>query len=172
MILYEDECSLSNTATLSYSWSEKGKQPKIMQKQNRRERQTLFGCVEPATGIVIAKRADRGNSRTFKLFLNKVMHEYPKKKVIMILDNVRYHHAKMLKPFLDKNKDRIELFFLPPYSPDLNPMERIWWYMRKKITHNRFIYSLKERIKSFWQMFSYFKVSNEVCQNLCNICAI
>lgn len=141
-----------------------------MQKQNQRERQTLFGCVEPATGIVIAKRSDRGNARTFKRFLMKVIHEYPNKKVIMILDNVRYHHAKMLKSFLEKNKDRIELFFLPAYSPDLNPMERIWWYMRKKITHNRFIHSLKERIAWFWQMFSRFNVENETCKNLCNLC--
>jgi putative transposase len=141
-----------------------------MQKQNQRERQTIFGCVEPATGIVIAKRADRGNARTFKRFLKKVMHEYQNKKVTMILDNVRYHHAKMLKSFLEKKKDRIELFFLPPYSPDLNPMERIWWYMRKKITHNRFIHSLKERIAWFWQMFSLFKVENEICKNLCNVC--
>jgi putative transposase len=131
----------------------------------------MFGCVEPATGIVIAKRSDRGNTKTFKRFIMKVMYEYPSKKVIMILDNVRYHHAKMLKGFLEKNKDRIEFFFLPAYSPDLNPMERIWWYMRKKITHNRFINSLRERIGWFWQMFSHFKKENETCKTLCNLCA-
>ena len=136
MILFEDECSLSNTATLSYSWSIKGKQPMVIQKQKNRERQTLFGCVEPATGIVVAKRADRGNAKTFKRFLIKVMNTYMDKKIIMVLDNVRYHHAKILQLFLENHKERIELIFLPPYSPDLNPMERIWWYMRKKITHN------------------------------------
>jgi putative transposase len=170
VILYEDECSLSNTATLSYSWNIIGKQPKIKQKQNKRERQTLFGCVEPATGIVIAKRTDKGNARTFKSFLIKAIKKYQGKKVIMILDNVRYHHAKMLKPFLEKNKDRIELFFLPPYSPDLNPMERIWWYMRKNITHNRFVNTLKERIAWFWQLFSHFNIENEICKKLCNLC--
>lgn len=161
---------MSNTATLSYSWNTKGIQPKIRQKQNRRERQTLFGCVEPETGIVIAKRSDRGNARTFKRFLIKVLHEYKNKMVIMILDNVRYHHAKMLKPFLEKNKDKIELFFLPPYSPDFNPMERIWWFMRKKITHNRYINSLEERVGWFWQLFSKFKKENETCKKLCNLC--
>lgn len=170
MILYEDECSLSNTATLSYNWNEKGKQPLVKQKQNRRERQTLFGCVEPVTGIVIAKRSDKGNARTFKKFLIKVMHEFTNKKVIMILDNVRYHHANMLKPFLEKNHDKIEFLFLPPYSPDLNPMERIWWFMRKKITHNRFINTLKERVSWFWRMFSKFSIENDTCKNLCRLC--
>jgi len=163
---------LSNTATLSYSWSTIGIQPKIQQKQNRRERQTLFGCVEPETGIVIAKRSDRGNARTFKRFLIKVLHEYKDKKVLMFLDNVKYHHAKMLKPFLEKNKDKIELFFLPPYSPDFNPMERIWWFMRKKITHNRYINSLEERVGWFWQLFSKFKSENDTCKKLCNLCVI
>ena len=170
MILYEDECSLSNTATLSYSWSVKGKQPIVKQKQNRRERQTMFGCVEPETGKVVAKRADRGNAKTFKQFLLKVMHEYPDKKIVMILDNVRYHHAKMLQSFLENHKNRIEFLFLPPYSPDLNPIERIWWYMRKKITHNRFINSLRERVAWFWQMFSKFKTENETCRKLCHLC--
>lgn len=167
--MFEDECSLSNTATVSYGWSDKGKQPRIEQKQNQRERQSLFGCVEPDSGIVVAKRADRGNARTFKRFLIKVLHTYKDKKVIMVLDNVRYHHAKLLKPFLEKNKCRIEFLFLPPYSPDMNPMERIWWYMRKKITHNRYINRLSERVVWFWQMFSHFQKSNEKCKNLCVI---
>lgn len=129
----------------------------------------MFGCVEPETGIVIAKRSDRGNARTFKRFLIKVLYFYNQKKVVMILDNVRYHHAKLLKPFLEKYKDRFELFFLPPYSPDLNPMERIWWYMRKKITHNRFVNRLSERISWFWQMFSHFQKENETCKTLCRL---
>jgi transposase len=168
--LYEDECSLSNTATVSHSWGEKGCQPEVKQKQNKRERETLFGCVEPATGIVVAKRAKKGNAATFKRFLIKVLSRYSGKKVIIILDNVMYHHAKRLQKFLEDNKGHLELFFLPAYSPDLNPMERIWWYMRKKITHNRFINSLEERVARFWQMFSHFNKPNALCKNLCNLC--
>ena len=41
----------------------------------------------------------------------------------MILDNVRIYHAKLFKPFLDENKDRLKLMFLPPYSPELNFIE-------------------------------------------------
>ena len=102
VIVYEHECSLSNTATISYSWGEIGKQPKIKQKQNKRERQTFFGCVEPQTGIVIAKRSNKGNAREFKRFSMKVINRYKGKKVIIVLNNVRYHHAKTLKPFLKK----------------------------------------------------------------------
>jgi len=130
----------------------------------------MFGCVEPVTGIVIAKRANNGNSKTFKNFLKKVIHQYKGKKVIMILDNVRYHHAKSLRKFLENHKNQIELFFLPAYSPDFNPMERVWWYMRKKITHNRYVVTMEERKKLFWQMFSHFSEENDTCRRLCNLC--
>ena len=87
----------------------------------------------------------------------------------MVLDNVRYHHARLLKPFLENNKNKIELIFLPPYSPDLNPVERVWWYMRKKITHNRYVDTLEMRVREFWKLFSTFKSSNEFIVKLCNI---
>jgi putative transposase len=67
----------------------------------------------------------------------------------MVLDNVRFHHAKRLLPILEKYRQRIELVFLPPYSPDLNPIERVWWLMRKTITHNRWVKSMQQRIIDF-----------------------
>ena len=56
---------------------------------------------------------------------------------------------------------------LPAYSPELNPIERAWWYMRKKITHNRYVKSLKYRIDIFWKMFSHFQKPNQELINVC-----
>jgi len=50
---------------------------------------------------------------------------------------------------MERYKHRIGLIFLPPYSPDLNPVERVWWLMRKEITHNRWIKSMEQRICDF-----------------------
>ncbi|WP_084490192.1 transposase [Niabella ginsenosidivorans] len=44
---------------------------------------------------------------------------------------------------------KLELYFLPPYNPELNAVERAWWYMRKKTTHNRLVKNLKERKIAF-----------------------
>jgi putative transposase len=74
-----------------------------------------------------------------------------------------------LKPILEKYKERIELVFLPAYSPDLNPMERIWWYMRKKITHNRYIEEMETRILAFRSLMKEFEVQNELGRNLSNL---
>jgi len=65
VVVFEDEASLSNTATVSYKWGAKGQQPSIGQKQRKRERKTLFGCIEPRTGKVIASIEDKGNTLSF-----------------------------------------------------------------------------------------------------------
>jgi putative transposase len=49
-------------------------------------------------------------------------------------------------PVLERYSHRIELVFLPPYYPDLNPIERVWWLMRKRVTHNRWVKTMGERV--------------------------
>jgi transposase len=118
---------------------------------------------------VIQKVAEKGNTITFFSFLLTVVLQKPGKKIVMVLDNVRYHHAKRLKPILERYKSRLELVFLPPYSPDLNPMERIWWYMRKKITHNRYVESIESRIEAFEAFMEGFKMENPNGKRLANL---
>jgi transposase len=167
--VFEDEASLSNTATVSYKWSEIGMQPVVVQKQRQRQRKTIFGCIDPKTGVVLTKAEERGNTSTFFSFLMKVVKYYSSKKVIMVLDNVRYHHAKRLKPILERYKHKIELIYLPPYSPDLNPIERVWWYMRKRITHNRFTETMDNRLEKFNKLMEEFNHENEIGKKLANL---
>ena len=56
---------MSNTADVSYKWSEIVKQPMIQEKQYKRERVTLFGAVNPISGEIIVQQAERGNAKTF-----------------------------------------------------------------------------------------------------------
>ncbi len=118
---------------------------------------------------MLTAKADRGNTVSFFSFLLQVARRYPDRKVVMVLDNVPYHHATRLKPVLERYKHRIELVYLPPYSPDLNPIERVWWYMRKKITHNRYVQTMQERIACFDTFIQDFNVENEIGKNLANL---
>jgi len=168
-LLYEDEFSLSNTATIGYQWSAKGEQPLIQCKQRKRERVTGFGSVNYDTGQITVNFAQKGNSQTFKKHLKNVLYQYRHvSKIIMVLDNVAYHHANRIQKWL-KNHPKLELFFLPPYSPELNAVERAWWYMRKKITHNRYLKSMKDRKAAFWKMFSHFQKPNDELRIVCEI---
>lgn len=168
-MLFEDEFSLSNTATLSATWSPIGRQPEISCKQVKKERVTGFGSVNPITGQIVVSFAKTGNTDTFKKHLRKVLRAYKgKQKIIIYVDNARFHHAKILKEFLEAHTE-LEIRYLPAYSPDLNPVERVWWYMRKSITHNRYLSSLKERIAKFWRLFSNCLVPNQILKNICVI---
>jgi len=73
-----------------------------------------------------------------------------------VLDNAQYHKAKELQSYMEEIKDRLELLFLPPYSPDLNPIETVWRETRRNVTHNKYFGSLteqKEVLLRYWQMF-------------------
>ena len=59
--------------------------------------------------------------------------------------------------------------FLLAYSPDFNPIERVWWYMRKKIMNNRYVDTLKNKMIEFWKMFSHYQKPNIEMINLCDL---
>lgn len=128
-----------------------------------------MGSYNFGTGQVTVSFHQRGNYQSFKKHLKKVLFTYQHhSKIIIVLDNVRFHHARLLKKWLLKHP-KLELVYLPPYSPELNPIERVWWYMRKKITHNRFVKSMADRKVAFWKMFSHFQKPNQELINLCEI---
>jgi transposase len=168
-LLFQDEFSLSNTATVGYQWGKKGQQPKVLCKQRRRERKTAMGSYNFETGQMTVTFHQRGNYKSFKKHIKKILYIYRKhSKIIMVVDNVRFHHAKLLKKWL-LDQPKLEIIYLPPYSPELNPIERAWWYMRKKITHNRHVLSMENRLIAFWKMFSHFQKPNLELIKVCEI---
>ncbi|HDR4539709.1 hypothetical protein COI69_29445 [Bacillus cereus] len=70
----------------------------------------------------------------------------------MVLNNARIHHAKLLKPFLRQNSQRLTLIFLPPYSPNLNLLERIWKWLKESVISNRF-HASQEEIRTSCSIF-------------------
>jgi len=172
VILFEDECSLRKTATFTRMWAPKGNQPQI-ESDSDRSRVNIFGTVNPLEGEVCFQIADRQNADTFQEFLEKLLVRYAEKsKIILILDNARIHHAKKIQEFLTKldgNTPKIELFFQPPYSPELNVIERLWKYLRKQVTHNTFFKSIKDLIEAVRSFFTKFIKPTQVIKSLCTI---
>jgi transposase len=75
------------------------------------------------------------NAQAMIRLLRKLERKQRKGTVYALVDNAPYNHSRKLKQFLKKYK-RIELYYLPPYSPNLNPIERLWLLFQKKILHN------------------------------------
>lgn len=86
----------------------------------------------------------------------------------MVLDNARIHHAKLIQPFLEKIKDRLQLAFLPPYSPNLNPIEALWKWLKNAVIYNVFYKSVYEIRRAVQQFIQYINLhSIEVIDRLC-----
>lgn len=140
------------------AWFEKGKQRKIKTFGKHRGVK-LVGCLNYETGEVYCEEHDLYNAEVFLSFLSNVLKQYPKGKCVMILDNARIHHAKLIQPFLEENKERLELMFLPPYSPNLNLIEGLWKWLKESVIYNVF-YSTLSQIRNSVQAF--FKSINDI----------
>jgi transposase len=125
------------------------------------EKVTLFGTVDAKTGKVICVPAKACNARTFLTFLRHVLDQYPDQQVIMVLDNSKIHHANLLQPFLQKNQERLFLLFLPPYSPKLNPIEKLWGWLKKTVIYNGFHKNEAAIESAVWTFLSFIENAGE-----------
>jgi len=129
-----------------------------------------FGGVRISDGRFVTHKAKIFNAKSFKIFLQKLLRTRKRgKKVLVITDNARYHHARDLKPWLKSNRDQIELMFLPPYCPDLNPIERVWKLTRRLCTHNQYFKTLEKLISVVDKQFRSWTKSNDTLKLLCAI---
>ena len=125
------------------TWFLKGKQ-RIIPTFGKHEGVKLVGCLDYETGRVYVEEHKKYDAEIFLHFLKNVLEQYPDGKTVMILDNARIHHAKLLQGFLEENKERLELVFLPPYSPNLNKIEELWGWMKDSVINNVFFHSRQE----------------------------
>jgi transposase len=125
------------------TWFLKGEQ-RIIPTYGKHEGVKLVGILNYETGSVYCKEEEKYDAEVFLNFLRDVLHLYPTGKIVMILDNARIHHAKLLEPFLQENGSRLQLKFLPPYSPKLNLIEGLWKWLKSNVINNVFFSSVME----------------------------
>jgi len=131
-----------------------------------------FGAVRLRDGKFVYRReTDRFNAETFHVFLKQLWHSswQSGRRVVVIVDNAKYHHAKLHKEWREQHTDRFVLDFLPPYSPELNPSERVWKLTRRSCLHNRYFSQLKDVINAVEAQFSAWTSGNETLRRLCAI---
>ena len=151
MVLFEDESSIRDYQAIHYAWYHKGKQ-KIIPTHGKHESAKLFGTVDYESCEVYVQEYQQNNAEAFLDFLDKILKKYPGRKIVMVLDNARIHYANLLQPFLKRHDYQLELLFLPPYSPNLNPVEKIWGWLKKSCVCNVFYDNfnlLRENIQQF-----------------------
>lgn len=165
-----DECHFQQHGTRCIMWVPPEEKDPVMLHAPTRKSVALFGAVNLMNGKLTHMITPIFNAETFLDFLKIVLRRASKKrKAVVILDNARYHHAVMLKPWLTKHKKKIQLKFLPPYSPELNPVERVWKLTRRICTHNQYFRSLEELVQTVSTQMAIWNKSNNTLYKLCCI---
>jgi transposase len=91
------------------------------------------------------------------------------RRVIVIIDNAKYHHAKLHAPWRDEHQGRFDLDFLPPYSPELNPIERVWKRTRRNCLHNVYFPKLALVTQAVEEQFDEWSKPNPELAALCRL---
>jgi len=133
---------------------------------------SYFGAVRIGDGRLVASKPEgRFDAKTCWSFLRKLRRRARRRgrRVVVIIDNARYHHAKLHAPWRQLQEPHFVLLFLPPYSPQLNPIERVWKLLRKLWLHNRYFPTLDELVQIVDLQFTAWSRSNSVLRRLCTV---
>lgn len=120
-IHWGDEAGFRSDHQTGTSYSPRGKTP-VVTSTGKRFRVNMISTVTNKGTLRFMLFEENFTSKVFLTFLNRLI-KGSKKKIFLIVDNVKVHHAKVVQTWREENKNKIELFFLPAYSPELNPDE-------------------------------------------------
>lgn len=145
-ILFGDSVHPTQAAKLTYGWIFKG-EDHVIPTTGQKTRMNITGALNLETGCVVHQDYDKISGESFIDFLKKLEIAYPESsKIHLIVDQGSCHTSKAVKAFLDGKNVRIKLHYLPPYSPNLNPIERLWKIMHEHVSNNKHYPRAKEFI--------------------------
>jgi transposase len=148
--VFQDEVDINTNPKIGSMWMAQGRQATVETPGND-EKRYLSGSIHWRTGQVFLTEGRPRQGRDTALFLahlddlRRRLRCYRKSHVIC--DNAKCHTSNEVAVYLWEHRDRIELHFLPSYSPDCNPIERVWWTLHEQITRNPQCQSMEELLK-------------------------
>jgi transposase len=146
MIFFGDEAGVRSDHHAGTTWAAKGKTP-VVSGTGVRFGLNLISAVSAQGEFRFMTVKGRVGAAKFIAFLKRLIHN-AQRMIFLIVDGHPAHKAKMVVRFIESVKDRLQLFFLPPYSPELNPDERVWNDLKNNAVGRKFIDSPKELNKA------------------------
>ena len=137
-IFFSDESRFGTHSKIGYGWYKKGSRSPVSVKLGYKNFY-LYGAANPSSGENFQLILPNANTECMSVFLKEFSIAINGKKVILVIDGAGWHKAKCLDV-----PANITLVFLPPYSPELNPIERLWLYIKQHILKNRIYKSIIE----------------------------
>jgi len=158
ILLYEDEVDLNLVPGIIGCWTPRGQQRRVPT-PGHNEKRYGFGAVNILTGQITRLIGERKNSDHFCALVEHVIQQYcpgqrwTGPKVVLVVDNYIIHRSKKTNAVLARYADRLTVVALPTYSPKLNPVELLWKYLRRKVTHNHLFESVSMLIQAVEAFF-------------------
>ena len=149
-LMFEDEAGFGRINKPKYCWCFKGLRPTVPC-HHIREYRYAYGAVEPLSGDSFFLVLPYSNTVCMNLFLQKLSEAYPEDWILLVCDGAAWHTANAL--VIPQN---IKLFFLPPATPEMNPIEQIWKEIRKCGFRNEMFQTLD-------------KVIDRLCDTICSL---
>jgi transposase len=151
-ICFMDGVHPTHNVQAAYGWIKKGVRKEIPANTGR-SRINLSGALDMLSYKIVIQQDPMLNAKATILFFQKIEAAYPDKKAIHVfVDNARYYRNKLVREYLKTSK--IKLHFLPPYSPNLNPIERLWKWMKERVLYNSYYPEFEEFKSAIFGFFS------------------
>ena len=142
-IYWGDETGVSNQDQQGRSYAPKGKTP-VRRAFAKKVSSSMISAINNKGRVRFMLYRKGLTADLFIDFLKRLIRSAPR-KVILIVDNLRVHKAKKVTEWLAQNKDKIEVHYLPPYSPELNPDEYLNNTLKKQLTNEPAVSSIEEQ---------------------------
>jgi len=154
-LYYIDGVHPQHNSLPSYGWLPRGEEVKLKSNTGR-QRANISGALDSETHEVIIQEDTRLNAETtIKFFKSLERKNKSANTIYLILDNAGYYKGEKIREYLESSK--IKLLYLPPYAPNLNLIERLWKFFKKKVLYNQYYQTFAEFKNA---CLSFFKKSN------------
>lgn len=127
-IYFGDEAGVRSDHHAGTTWGVKGKTP-VVRTTGQRSAVNMISAVSARGKLRFMLAKGRVNGTVFVEFLQRLMHHAPR-PIFLILDGGSYHRSRLVRDYVASLDGKLQLFFLPPYSPELNPDEQVWNYVK------------------------------------------
>ena len=166
-IFFGDEAYFSIFGTASYSWSLTGVET-VVASTGSKENVHIIGAINFSTGKTHALMLEEGriDADVYICFLKTLLKE-TRKPIHLIIDNARYHKCAKINEFVALHSNRLTVHYLPPYSPDYNPIEGLWKKLKQTTTHNVYFESIEALWASLSKGLQEFRKFPDQVRSLC-----
>lgn len=129
-------------------WARAGHQPEVPA-PGKNEKRVVDGGVDDATGKITSTVAATKSGTHFLASLAAPVAAYAGRKIRLVCDNGRFHTTKAVQAWLEADRERIEVYWLPPYCPSLNLIERLWGHLKRTALADVLFVTIEDLVRAF-----------------------